>query len=236
MKELDLAGNNLIYKVGTTSSETDMSGITAIANVIPDMGVLVGTIKQLNIARHLNGTTCIVTSTQLPDDSLRVIKLHSGRQWVISRDNLHLQGRTNGALTSLNLPSNNLKAEGGKIVAEAITVPGYLTIRWRSFWQHFHAHLSDHWLNCCCLLLSMIGSEGAKHVAEAIKVCCCGCFDTSSMLHLTNGLTAVVCRCPQDMRALQCTDGTSYQPKTSVMMSTHMCRHFGQHKTQHTSR
>jgi hypothetical protein len=40
--------------------------------------------------------------------------------------------RTKGALTSLNLSSNNLKAEGAKIVAEAIKVtifmPIYLTI------------------------------------------------------------------------------------------------------------
>jgi hypothetical protein len=144
MKELDLAGNNLIYKVGTTSSETDMSGINRYCQRHPRYGG-VGRYNQATqyckIARHLNGTACIVTSTQLPDDPLRVVKLHSGRQWVVSRDNLHLQSKTNGALTSLNLSSNNLKAEGGKIVAEAIKVPGYLTMRWRSFWHHFHAHL-----------------------------------------------------------------------------------------------
>jgi hypothetical protein len=36
--------------------------------------------------------------------------------------------------------------------------------------------------------------------------------------------------------ALQCTDGTPYQSEKSFMMSTHVCRHCGQHKTQHTSR
>jgi Ran GTPase-activating protein (RanGAP) involved in mRNA processing and transport len=56
----------------------------------------------------------------------------------------------NGALTSLNLSSNNLKAEGGKIVAEAIKVTnnamGVVLVP--------VSCPSDHWLNCCCLLLS----------------------------------------------------------------------------------
>jgi hypothetical protein len=40
----------------------------------------------------------------------------------------------------------------------------------------------------------------------------------------------------KDMGALQCTDVTPYQSKKSFMVSTHVCRHCGQHKTQHTSR
>jgi hypothetical protein len=56
----------------------------------------------------------------------------------------------NGALTSLNLSSNNLKAEGGKIVAEAIKVTNKaMAVVLASF-----SCPSDHWLNCCCLLLS----------------------------------------------------------------------------------
>jgi hypothetical protein len=55
-----------------------------------------------------------------------------------------------GALTSLNLSSNNLEAEGGKIVAEAIKVTnnamGVVLVQF--------ACPSGHWLNCCCLLLS----------------------------------------------------------------------------------
>ena len=39
-----------------------------------------------------------------------------------------------------------------------------------------------------------------------------------------------------DNGALQCTDGTAYQSEKLFMMSTHVCRHCGQHKTQHTSR
>jgi hypothetical protein len=59
------------------------------------------------------------------------------------------------ALTSLSLSSNKLKAEGVKIVADAIKVSMLL----RLFWYQFHTHL-------------------------------------------TNGSTAVVCHCPQDMGAL----------------------------------
>jgi hypothetical protein len=47
----------------------------------------------------------------------------------------------NGALTSLNLSSNRLKAEGGKIVAEAIKVTDNAMAGRLSFWHHFHAHL-----------------------------------------------------------------------------------------------
>jgi hypothetical protein len=56
----------------------------------------------------------------------------------------------NGALTSLNLSSNNLQTEGAKTVAEALQVTNYvIAVILAPFpW------LSDHWLNYCCLLLS----------------------------------------------------------------------------------
>jgi hypothetical protein len=53
-----------------------------------------------------------------------------------------------GALTSLNLSSNNLKAEGGKVVAEAIKVTNNaMAVVFVPF-----PCPSDHWLNCCLLL------------------------------------------------------------------------------------
>jgi hypothetical protein len=56
----------------------------------------------------------------------------------------------NGTLTSLNLSSNNLEAEGAKIVAEVIKVNGYaIAVILAPF-----SCPSDHWMNCCCLLLS----------------------------------------------------------------------------------
>ena len=54
-----------------------------------------------------------------------------------------------GALTSLNLSSNDLRAEGAKIVAEAIEVTNFaFAVVLVLFSSPF-----DHWLNCCCLLL-----------------------------------------------------------------------------------
>jgi Ran GTPase-activating protein (RanGAP) involved in mRNA processing and transport len=58
--------------------------------------------------------------------------------------------RDNGALTSLNLSSNNLRAEGGKIVAEAIKVTNCaIAVVLAPF-----SCPSNHWMVCCCLLLS----------------------------------------------------------------------------------
>jgi hypothetical protein len=56
----------------------------------------------------------------------------------------------NGALTSLNLSSNELEAEGAKIVVEAIKVT---TCAIAIILAPFVCS-SDHWLNCCCSLLS----------------------------------------------------------------------------------
>ena len=54
------------------------------------------------------------------------------------------------AMTSLNLASNNLRAEGAKVVAEAIKVtkctPAIILVPFSC--------LSDFSINCCCLLLS----------------------------------------------------------------------------------
>jgi hypothetical protein len=57
--------------------------------------------------------------------------------------------KDNGALTSLDLSSNKLRAEGVKIVAEAIKV---LIMQLRWFWYHLYVYLNT--VNCCCLLLS----------------------------------------------------------------------------------
>jgi hypothetical protein len=54
-----------------------------------------------------------------------------------------------GALTSLNLSSNDLKPEGAKIVADAIEVTCAIAVVLVPF-----SCPSDHLVNCCCLLLS----------------------------------------------------------------------------------
>ena len=61
----------------------------------------------------------------------------------------------NGALTSLNLASNRLEAEGAKIVAEAIKVTKCTTV----IILVPLSCPSDFSINCCCLLLSA-GYEG----------------------------------------------------------------------------
>jgi hypothetical protein len=55
-----------------------------------------------------------------------------------------------GALTSLDLSSNKLQARGAKIVAEAIKVTNCAI----AVVLAPVSCPSDHWLNCCCLLLS----------------------------------------------------------------------------------
>jgi hypothetical protein len=57
------------------------------------------------------------------------------------------------------------------------------------------------------LASNRIGSEGAKHVAKAIKVSVLlWLFWYQLYAHLTSGSTAVVCHCPQDMGALSYLD------------------------------
>ena len=66
--------------------------------------------------------------------------------------------KDNGAMTSLNLASNQLGAKGAKIVAEAIKVtkctPAIVLVPFSC--------PSDFSINCCCLLLSA-GCEGLIH-------------------------------------------------------------------------
>jgi hypothetical protein len=56
----------------------------------------------------------------------------------------------NRALTSLNLSFNSLKVEGAKIVAEALKVTNCAI----AVVLVLFPCPSEHWLNCCCLLLS----------------------------------------------------------------------------------
>ena len=94
IQELNIASN---YVGITSSGDTDMSGVTALADAIPDMG----------------------------------------------------------AMTSLNLALNYLRADGAKIIADAIKViKCAIAVVLAPF-----SYSSDQWLNFCCLLLSA-GYEG----------------------------------------------------------------------------
>ena len=74
----------------------------------------------------------------------------------------------NGAMTSLNLASNELRAKGAKIVAEAIKVtkctPAIILVPFSC--------PSDFSINCCCLLLSE-GYEGDDEPESCVKFSSC---------------------------------------------------------------
>jgi hypothetical protein len=86
----------------------------------------------------------------------------------------------NQIMIELNISSNGMGKLGAIALADIIPGMGAMTS-----------------LN---LASNRIGSEGAKHVAEAIQVSVLlWLFWYQFHAHLTNGSTAVVCHCPQDM-------------------------------------
>jgi hypothetical protein len=109
-----------------------LSGIIAIANAIPDMGAM----TSLNLANNNLGE--LVIPITLPagweegknqGDGRRIFRKPGG-EWAFDGPPKAPLGaiaianaiKDMGALTSLNLSSNKLMAEGAKIVAEAIKV------------------------------------------------------------------------------------------------------------------
>jgi hypothetical protein len=120
----------------------------------------------------------------------------------------------NRALSSLNLASNNMQAAGVKHIAQAISQVccsdgarfEETTLLWGSKCKHCGKPKAEHGngaMTSLNLASNMIGSDGAKHVAGAIKVSVLlRLFWYQFHAHLTNGSTAVVCHCPQDMEAL----------------------------------
>jgi hypothetical protein len=73
----------------------------------------------------------------------------------------------NGAMTSLNLASNYLDADGAKIIAEAIKViKCAIAVVLAPF-----SYSSDQWLNCCCLLLSAEYGGPIAAVVEGQQAC-----------------------------------------------------------------
>jgi hypothetical protein len=70
-----------------------------------------------------------------------------------------------GAMTSLNLASNRLGAEGAKIVAEAIKV----TMCTPAIIMAPLSCPSDFSINCCCLLLST-GYGGADEPESCVEL------------------------------------------------------------------
>jgi Ran GTPase-activating protein (RanGAP) involved in mRNA processing and transport len=148
--ELDISSNNL----GLNSDYgADTSGIIALADVIPDMGALsvlslksnglgVGSGKAL--AEGLKGNQ-VITELNIADNNLA--NYGADMSGVVALADVIPDM---GALMSLNLSSNLLKAQGAIIIADAIKVSKCATA---VVLAPFSCP-SDHWWNCCCLLLS----------------------------------------------------------------------------------
>jgi hypothetical protein len=96
------------------------------------------------------------------------------------------------------------------------------------------------------LLMNNIGVDQAKTLVSILKEhstlkSLCGNTGNKTELDMSSKMYSAgdsIMLVPEiiDNGALQCTDGTPYQSKKTFMVSTHVCRHCGQHKTQHTSR
>jgi Ran GTPase-activating protein (RanGAP) involved in mRNA processing and transport len=116
-----------------------LSGIIAIANAIPDMGALAS----------LDISSCKLTR------GARKAKYRSktdekDRYYETDASGVTAVAGAMRALTSLNLSGNELGVEGAKHLAAGIKASkcvGAVVL------APFPCP-SDHWLNCCCLLLS----------------------------------------------------------------------------------
>jgi hypothetical protein len=156
MTELNLAKNKLGWKANS-GGEADMSGIIALADVIPGMGAL----SYLNLASN---SICIVSDwMQPPRKSLKIGDLVDGNPVVeIFSDGdikiMYISGiialasaiKDMGAMTSLNLASNDICSYGNmggiKAISSAVKVLATILVPFSS--------LSDLSFNCWCLLLS----------------------------------------------------------------------------------
>jgi Ran GTPase-activating protein (RanGAP) involved in mRNA processing and transport len=125
MTELNLSGNAATFD---GKKHGEMSGIVALAEVIPDMGALMIFDISDNtlcaeggkiLAEALNGnqvmTELNISSNYLAEDEEDEPDMSGVIALVCAIPGM-------GALTSLNLSSNFLQDEGAKIVAEAIKV------------------------------------------------------------------------------------------------------------------
>jgi hypothetical protein len=138
--ELNIRSTRLGYKTMYDSDGTDMSGVIALADVIPGMGALsILSLKENELyaeggkalAAGLKGNQGI---TELDIGSNRLGWKGYEKKYTRSGDDVggdpDMSGvialadaiKDMGAMTSLDLSRNRLKAEGAKIVAEAIKV------------------------------------------------------------------------------------------------------------------
>jgi hypothetical protein len=120
----------------------------------------------LKIKKKLGRAEMEALAPYLRDNTrLRTIVLSGGE---LGKDNdglgLLVQALvTNTAVTTLDLSNNDLTAEGAEVVAEAIKVSDYaIAVVLAPF-----SCPTGHWLNCCCLLLSI--GYGGVDVLESCR-------------------------------------------------------------------
>jgi hypothetical protein len=74
--------------------------------------------------------------------------------------------KNNGAMTSLNLSSNKLGAEGAKIVAEAIKVTMCAPAIIMALWHHFDVHLTSQSTAVVCYYLQDMGALSLLNLTD----------------------------------------------------------------------
>jgi hypothetical protein len=184
-KNLGIKGAIIIYAWITHKDKGAMTSLDLANNriVAESANIYIGNIFQEGELVDCEGVQCPVVYAC--SSYYRVAQLHG----IIAISNA-IPGM--GALTSLNLSSNWLDAEGAKIVAKAIKV----TMCTPAIIMAPFSCPSDFSINCCCLTSQStavvcyypqdmgamtspnlasneLGVEGAKIVAEAIKVTKC---------------------------------------------------------------
>jgi hypothetical protein len=167
LQEIMRSKPNLVSLCGIAddATEADLSGLgmdaddaAILASELPDKGALtslnisinaIGICDVLPEGWGLSGNTTYPYRKKGASSNVENPPAGSKSSGVVAlADSI----KNNGAMTSLNLASNNLRAEGAKVVAEAIKVtPAIILVPFSC--------PSDFSINCCCLLLSA-GYEG----------------------------------------------------------------------------
>jgi hypothetical protein len=125
-----LKGNQIMIELNISSNGMGKLGAIALADIIPGMGTLsianvmgnrVGKEYLSKLQKIMRSKPSLISLCGMADDATEA-DLSGLRMDADDAIVLAAELPDKGALTSLNLSSNNLKAEGGKIVAEAIKV------------------------------------------------------------------------------------------------------------------
>jgi hypothetical protein len=136
MTALNISSNVMTYD---SEKSGDMSGVAALFDVIPGMGALLSLDVSNNYLNADSNRGMDYLGPAVAASKITSLNIASNSLFKNGGIEVIFSMLDNGALTSLDLSSNYLYAEGSKIVAEAIKV---LIIRLRSFWHHFHVHLT----------------------------------------------------------------------------------------------